>query len=106
MIEITFIQHDGKTRAIRTEPDRDLMSVARRADIQGILAECGGTAACGTCHVYIDPAWIEKMPQASDDEADMLSFSAHLRDESRLSCQIQLTPDLDGLVVNLPEQQG
>jgi ferredoxin len=72
----------------------------------GIVAECGGSAMCGTCHVYVDPAWLDKLPAPLPNELEMLECTAAERlPESRLSCQIKLTPGLDGLVVRIPDRQ-
>jgi ferredoxin, 2Fe-2S len=84
-----------------------LMEAARDDDVRGILAECGGACSCSTCHVYVAPEWVDRLPAISALEQDMLDF-AHDPDpaRSRLSCQIKLTDTLDGLRVDLPERQG
>jgi 2Fe-2S ferredoxin len=73
--------------------------------IPGIDADCGGACACATCHVYVDPAWMDKMPPKLDMEETMLDFAQELEPTSRLSCQIKVTPELDGLVVRTPKSQ-
>ncbi len=73
--------------------------------IEGILAECGGACSCATCHCYVDEAWLEKAGNASDMEKDMLDSVMGQRDTSRLSCQLAVTEEMDGLVVHLPESQ-
>jgi len=83
-----------------------VMETAIRNDIAGIVAECGGSCACATCHVYVDDAWIEKTGKAGPLEEDMLDFAYDVRPNSRLSCQITVSAELDGLIVNTPEQQG
>ena len=84
----------------------DLMETAIRNSIPGIEAECGGACACATCHVYVDDAWIGKLPKREQMEEDMLDFAFDVREGSRLSCQIKVKPELDGLVVTTPEKQG
>ena len=74
-------------------------------EISGILAECGGACCCATCHVHIDPDWMGRLPEMDDDEKDMLEFAEGIDDFSRLSCQLKITDELDGLVVNVPESQ-
>ena len=106
MITITFVTPRGETRQVETEPAGSLMEAALAQGVPGILAECGGTCACGTCHVYVDDAWLAATGEPGDGEADMLSFSASARPNSRLACQIELTPAHDRLVVTLPESQG
>ena len=82
------------------------METAIRNSIPGIEAECGGACACATCHVYVDDAWIGKLPKREQMEEDMLDFAFDVREGSRLSCQIKVKPELDGLVVTTPEKQG
>lgn len=106
MIEITFTQADGTARTIAADPQGTLMNAALAAGIGGILAECGGSCSCGTCHVYVDPAWAGRLPRPADDESDMLSLSEAATDHSRLACQIALSSALDGLKIALPERQG
>jgi 2Fe-2S ferredoxin len=74
--------------------------------VPGIIAECGGACSCATCHVHVDDAWIEKVGGPSPMEEDMLDFAFDVRPTSRLSCQIKMTDELDGLVVHTPERQG
>lgn len=105
MAKITFIQTDGKSEAVDAEAGLTVMEVAKKALIAGIEAECGGACACATCHVYVDPAWMPKVGKPSEMEADMLDFAFDVRDESRLSCQIKVTADLDGLVLRVPAKQ-
>jgi 2Fe-2S ferredoxin len=105
MPKITFIQPDGKQQVVEAEKGLTVMEVAKKADIPGIEAECGGACACATCHVYVDAAWTEKVGKAAEMEADMLDFAFDVRDESRLSCQIKVTDALDGLVLRVPAKQ-
>ena len=82
-----------------------VMEAAKKNLVPGIEAECGGACACATCHVYVAADWREKVGGPSDMEEDMLDFAFDVREESRLSCQIKVTEELDGLVVNVPEKQ-
>lgn len=106
MTKITFRDHAGKSRTIEAEDGSTVMETAIRNDIPGIEAECGGSCSCATCHVYVDAAWLEKLPKAGPLEEDMLDFAFDVRPNSRLSCQITVKPELDGLVVETPEKQG
>jgi 2Fe-2S ferredoxin len=105
MAKITFIQPDGSSQVVTAEPGLTVMEAAKMADVPGIEAECGGACACATCHVYVDPQWREKTGKPSDMEEDMLDFAFDVRDESRLSCQVKVTADLDGLVLRVPAKQ-
>jgi 2Fe-2S ferredoxin len=105
MAKITFIQPDGKTQTVEAEPGLTVMEAAKKNLVAGIEAECGGACACATCHVYVDDAWTGKVGKAAEMEADMLDFAFDVRDESRLSCQIKVTSDLDGLVLRIPAKQ-
>ena len=106
MTKITYVDHAGKSTTVEAEDGSTVMETAIRNDIAGIVAECGGSCACATCHVYVDEAWIEKVGKAGPLEEDMLDFAFDVRPTSRLSCQITVAPELDGLVVTTPEQQG
>ena len=81
-------------------------SQALKNNVPGIEAECGGACACATCHVYVDESWAGRIPAAQPMEEDMLDFAFDVRPTSRLSCQIRVTPEVDGLVVTTPERQG
>jgi ferredoxin, 2Fe-2S len=107
MARVTYIQFDGAERSVEIEPGENVMHGALYNDIDGIVGECGGGLACATCHCYVDEAWTAKTGgPSSKDEADMLECSAaEVKANSRLSCQIMMTPELDGLVVHLPEKQ-
>jgi 2Fe-2S ferredoxin len=105
MAKITFIQPDGTAQTVEGEPGMTVMETARKHLIEGIEAECGGACACATCHVYVDEAWREKTGIAGEMEEDMLDFAFDVRPGSRLSCQIRVSEDLDGLVVRIPEKQ-
>ncbi len=106
MIHIRFIAADQTTQEIQTRPGHSLMKAATDAGVRGIEADCGGTLTCATCHVMLDPAWADRFPAPVPDERDMLDFAASpVVSGSRLSCQLVLTPDMDGLVVHLPATQ-
>ncbi len=105
-IHIRFISPDQSTQELRAKPGQSLMQAAVEAGIQGIAADCGGTLICATCHVMLAEPWASRLPAPEPDERDMLAFtSAPQQTGSRLSCQIQLTPELDGLEVQLPTSQ-
>jgi len=106
MPKITFIEHDGTNRTVDAEVGSTVMEAAIRNGVPGIEAECGGACSCATCHVHVDESWTEKVGKPSPMEEDMLDFAFDVRPNSRLSCQIKVTDDLDGLVVKTPEQQG
>ena len=106
MAKLIFVQPDGVRREVEAPAGITLMEAARRNDIAGIVAQCGGACACATCHVYVDPAWAAKLPPAEEMEEGMLETAWEPRANSRLSCQIQITAALDGLLVTVPAQQG
>jgi ferredoxin, 2Fe-2S len=105
MPKIIFISSDGKRRTIDVAPGTTLMRAATDNRVDGIDGDCGGNCACATCHVYIDPAWVERLGARTPSEADMLNLVAELRDTSRLACQIDVDTSLDGLIVTTPESQ-
>ena len=106
MVKINFNDHTGETRSVEAETGSTVMEAAIRNAIPGILAECGGACACATCHVYVDESWKEKTGDPSPMEEDMLDFAFDVRPNSRLSCQIKITDDLDGFTVTVPERQA
>src|SRR5206468_7296653 len=106
MTKINFVDHTGETRSIDVENGATVMEAAIRNAVPGIEAECGGACACATCHVYVDEAWREKVGSPSPMEEDMLDFGFDVRPNSRLSCQIKVSDELDGLVVSTPERQA
>lgn len=106
MVNITFIDAEGVSRTVEAEPGATLMETAIRNGIPGIEAECGGACACATCHVYVDEEWREKTGAPESMEEDMLDFAFEVRPNSRLSCQIRITDELDGLTVHTPARQG
>lgn len=106
MPTITYVHHDGNKENIEVPTGKRIMQAAVGAGVDGIVAECGGQAMCATCHVYVDLAWLDKLPEMTDDEDEMLDDTVSARtSESRLSCQIPVTDQLDGIVVRLPETQ-
>ena len=105
MAKITYIQPDGTSQTVDGEVGLTVMEVAKKALIPGIEAECGGACSCATCHVYVDDAWTAKVGKPSEMEEDMLDFAFEVKEQSRLSCQIKVTADLDGLVVRVPDKQ-
>ncbi|QCB45750.1 2Fe-2S iron-sulfur cluster-binding protein [Hydrogenophaga sp. PAMC20947] len=106
MIHIRFIAADESAQDIQTNPGHSLMKAAVDAGVRGIEADCGGTLTCATCHVMLDAETAARFPAAVQDERDMLDFAAAPVDSgSRLSCQLMLTPEMDGLVVRLPARQ-
>ena len=106
MAKIHFVDHSGEKRTIEVENGATVMEAAIRNAIPGIEAECGGACACATCHVYVDEAWREKVGSPTPMEEDMLDFGFDVRPNSRLSCQIKVSDELDGLVVSTPERQA
>ena len=106
MVKITFIDTAGTARTVEGEVGSTVMETARRNDIPEIAAECGGACACATCHVYVAEEWTDKTGKASQMEEDMLDFAFEVRPNSRLSCQIKVSEELDGLVVTTPAKQG
>ena len=106
MAKITYIEHNGTEHVVDVANRLTVMEGARDNGIPGIEADCGGACACSTCHVYVDEAWVEKLPAKDPMEEDMLEF-AYEPDEarSRLTCQIKVSDALDGLKVKMPERQ-
>ncbi|MCF6316346.1 MAG: 2Fe-2S iron-sulfur cluster-binding protein [Marinosulfonomonas sp.] len=106
MAKITYVEHNGTEHVVEVAAGLTVMEGARDNNVPGIEADCGGACACSTCHVYLDAAWVEKVPAKDAMEEDMLDF-AYEPDEvrSRLTCQIKVTDDLDGLIVHLPVKQ-
>ena len=105
MAKITFIQDDGSQQTVDAEDGMTVMESAVKNMVPGIDADCGGACACATCHVYVEPDWLEKTGEREEMEEDMLDFAFDVRENSRLSCQIKVAPELDGLTVRVPEKQ-
>jgi len=106
MAKVTFIDSAGASRTVDAQVGSTVMETAIRNSIPGIDAECGGACACATCHVYVAPEWSEIVGKPSQMEEDMLDFAFEVRPTSRLSCQIKVTSQIDGLVVSTPAKQG
>ena len=106
MVKITFIDSKGTDRTVEGEIGSTVMETAIKHGVPEIEAECGGACACSTCHVYIDEAWQAKVGELSPMEEDMLDFAFEVRPNSRLSCQIKVSEELDGLTVRTPERQA
>jgi len=106
MAKITFIEHDGTEHQVDVQDGLTVMEGAIRNLVPGIDADCGGACACATCHVYVDTAWQAKTGERSSMEDSMLDFASEVQEGSRLSCQIKVTAEMDGMVVRLPEEQG
>ena len=106
MVKITYIEFNGTEHVVDVPPGLTVMEGARDNGIDGIEADCGGACACSTCHVYVDPAWVDRLPKKDPMEEDMLDF-AYEPDpvRSRLTCQLKVTDALDGLKVFMPEKQ-
>ncbi|WP_103333853.1 2Fe-2S iron-sulfur cluster-binding protein [Pseudotabrizicola formosa] len=106
MAKIKYVEYGGKEHVVDVANGLTVMEGARDNGIPGIEADCGGACACSTCHVYVAPEWVDRLPQKDSMEADMLDF-AYQPDpvRSRLTCQIKVSDALDGLVVQMPEKQ-
>ncbi|MBY0563920.1 MAG: 2Fe-2S iron-sulfur cluster binding domain-containing protein [Hyphomonadaceae bacterium] len=105
MPKITYIESSGKEHVVEAPVGQTVMEAAVKHAVPGIDADCGGACACATCHVYVDPAWTAKTGEASSMEQSMLDFANDVEENSRLSCQIKITAELDGLTVRLPKSQ-
>ena len=105
MPTIKFISHKGQSHEVYAETGTSLMDTAVYNGVVGIVADCGGACSCATCHVYIDPDWVAKLPEPDDEELVLLEFAVDLKDNSRLSCQIEITEEMNGLVARTPESQ-
>ena len=106
MPKIIYNTQDKKTHAIEVHNGLTVMEGAVQNDIPGIDADCGGGMACATCHVYVNEEWLDKLPTKEDGEEDMLDMAFEPKSNSRLSCQITVSDELDGLVVNIPSKQS
>ena len=106
MPRITYITSDAQTHTIEVKNGLTVMEGAVQNDIPGIDADCGGGMACATCHVYVNEEWLDKLPTKEDGEEDMLDMAFEPKSNSRLSCQITVSDELDGLVVNIPSKQS
>ena len=105
MATVTFINHKGESVAVQAEPGISLMQAAVNNGVNGIIAECGGACSCATCHCYVEDAWLSRVNPPSQVEKDMLECVLNPQPNSRLSCQITVSAELDGLTVRVPENQ-
>lgn len=106
MAKITYITHSGESFDVEADSGSTIMEAALKNSVPGIDAECGGACACATCHVYVDEAWVAKTGKAEAMEEDMLDFAHEIKPSSRLSCQVRVTDELDGMIVHIPETQA
>ena len=106
MAKITYIEHSGKSHTIEVQNGLTIMEGAVQNNVPGIDADCGGSMACATCHVYVKEEWYDKLPKKEDGEEDMIDMAYEPNKFSRLSCQLIVSDELEGLVVNLPEKQA
>ena len=105
MPKITYKDHQGTSKTIEVENGLSVMEGAIQKEIPGIDADCGGSMACATCHVYVDDKWFDKIPKAEDAENDMIDMAFEPKKNSRLSCQLIVSEEVDGLVVTTPSKQ-
>lgn len=105
MPKITYVEFGGAEHTVEVAVGLSVMEGAVKNGIPGIDADCGGACACSTCHVYVDPAWVDRLPKKEPMEEDMLDFAYQPNERSRLTCQLKVTPALEGLVVRMPEKQ-
>jgi 2Fe-2S ferredoxin len=105
MPKITYIAFDGTETIVDAKEGMSVMQTAVNNGVDGIVAECGGACSCATCHVHVEEEWFDKLPEAQNMEKEMLDFVMSPQPTSRLSCQIKVTAELDGLVVHTPESQ-
>jgi len=105
MPKVTYIEHNGTEHEVEVKAGLSLMEGAVKNNVPGIDAECGGACSCATCHVFVEPEWLERTGSRSANEEAMLDFADGVRETSRLSCQIRVDDTLDGLVVRLPLSQ-
>ena len=105
MPKLQLLGFDGTEYEVHAEIGQSVMQAAMSAEVPGIIADCGGQCSCATCHGYVDAAWIDQLPKPTSDESDMLQCVLDPRDNSRLTCQIKVTPEMDGMVIRLPESQ-
>ncbi len=102
---ITFVDAAGTRHAVQAQPGQSVMQAAIEHGVRGILADCGGCCSCATCHCYLDEAWARCFPAASVEEAELVSYAFDPLPNSRLSCQLVLRPEHDGIVIGLPARQ-
>ena len=106
MAKITYTDHQGNSKTVDVENGLSVMEGAIQNDVPGIDADCGGSMACATCHVYVEEKWLDKLSKAEDGEIDMIDMAFEPQKNSRLSCQLVVTNELDGLIVTTPKKQS
>tara|TARA_B100001063_G_scaffold180690_1_gene169808 strand:+ start:47 stop:367 length:321 start_codon:yes stop_codon:yes gene_type:complete len=106
MPKITYVDCKGSSKTIDVENGLTVMEGAIQNDIPGIDADCGGSMACATCHVYVEEKWLDKIPKAEEAEVDMIDMAFEPKNNSRLSCQLIMSDELDGLIVTTPAKQS
>ena len=106
MPKVTYIDFKGNSKSIEVDKGLTVMEGAIQNNVDGIDADCGGSMACATCHVYVEEKWLDKIPKPEDGEIDMIDMAFEPKKNSRLSCQITITDELDGLIVTTPEKQS
>ena len=106
MPKITYKDHQGNSKTIDVDNGLSVMEGAIQNNIPGIDADCGGSMACATCHVYVEEKWLNQLPKAEDAEVDMIDMAYEPKKNSRLSCQLIVTDELDGLIVTTPAKQS
>ncbi len=105
MARVIFVQPDGSEQTVEIENGCTVMEGATANQVPGIKAECGGNCSCSTCHCYVDPAWYDRLPPMQEEEAGLLEFAWQPKQTSRLTCQLTVTDELDGLLLYVPAQQ-
>lgn len=106
MAKIVFVKHGGERVEVEADTGHSIMEAALNNDIDEVLAECGGSMSCATCHVHIAPEWADKLEPRTEMEAELIDCAIDPDEYSRLSCQLEISDELDGIVVNLPESQN
>ena len=104
-VQVTYVEYDGTEHVVHLRPGMSLMRGAVDNMVPGIEGDCGGLCACGTCHVYVRAPWRQRLPEAQELEINILDFAFDVDDDSRLCCQIPALPELDGIVVHMPNRQ-
>ena len=106
MPKITYKDNQGNSKTIEVQNGLSVMEGAIQNNVPGIDADCGGSMACATCHVYVEEKWLDKLPKAEEGEVDMIDMALEPKKNSRLSCQITVTDEINGLIVTTPEKQS
>jgi ferredoxin, 2Fe-2S len=105
MAKITYVEFSGKTHEVDVAPGLSVMQGAVANNVRGVIAECGGACSCATCHIYVDESWVDKLENKTEEEEAMLDAVMDLQPNSRLSCQVKVTEEIEGLIVRLPAKQ-